>query len=555
LRPNPVRLGCDPTSSLVRTSVKFHSPRSSRSWLVPLGAAIAVTVLGWWSVAEWLLEPPVVLSEVVAISEPAREPSPPVEELETVPEAVEEETVREATSSRPQLERPEPLAHESPVVVAMVAEPEAVAETVLELAPAPSPSAPPPTQAPELPAVMQAESNELASDFAEFRAEFDNTVEEQTIAEDTIAEGEVGPSEHQGARPIEHVRGTTDVVGEMPETEQRLVAPDTSELAEVGSEPNEAGEGSERVQAREGTPSGQQSNASPYAQRPAVEEHVATPQPSDEERAAAAEEDGETPELVEGEGQPMPETGGDPLPETSVAQAVATMRPNFAAMQASPGPLGEVGGVGAEGYTSVFGSSDDAERQRLARGAREASISGDSEGRWERTRGALENYDVAVTAGTETRLNTRSDVTASYIHALHNRIHEPWRSYLARLDREFGAANGVVDSHRFGSGRSEALSSRGLSDPNLRVVVEIVIDSTGHVVDVNIARGSGALMFDAEAVDMVFRTGPHRPPPESLLSFDGNTYVRWAFHRDDRACGSFNASIRWLAAPSDTRGG
>jgi hypothetical protein len=58
---------------------------------------------------------------------------------------------------------------------------------------------------------------------------------------------------------------------------------------------------------------------------------------------------------------------------------------------------------------------------------------------------------------------------------------------------------------------------------------------------VTTVRHSGKLAFDAAAREIVHAAGPFPDPPREILSGNGKIYIHWAFHRDERACGTFGA--------------
>ena len=176
-------------------------------------------------------------------------------------------------------------------------------------------------------------------------------------------------------------------------------------------------------------------------------------------------------------------------------------------------------------YDDVFGERDELDTERVAAEAREASLLGDHEAQWERTRRALENYDVSVTPGSELSLNTRSDEAAAYIHYLHDKIHDRWWAHLTQWDLHAGPTS-------------------PLSDYSLVVELEFGIRRDGEVEHVSIANGSGTVLFDGPAVGLLWDIGPHQPPPPGLIGSDGNAHVRWSFHRDNRGCISSGASVR-----------
>ena len=245
---------------------------------------------------------------------------------------------------------------------------------------------------------------------------------------------------------------------------------------------------------------------------------------------AAAPDVSEQP--VEGESAVLEELPGPEAGETPPASPLAAFSPQMAvarsAQIARTGGSGAIAagdrnGIDGAAYVEVFSDRDRSDGARVEREARSASLVGNHQERWDRTRAALENFDVHVTPGSETSLNTRADEVAGYIHYLHNKIHPMWWEYLTRLDMGFGPAD-------------------ALSDLSLTAVMEFGIDRDGEVASVNIVDGSGVLSFDAHAVDVLYEIGPHQPPPPGMLSSNGNAYIRWTMHRDNRGCGTFGAS-------------
>ncbi|TVQ99328.1 MAG: hypothetical protein EA398_12445 [Deltaproteobacteria bacterium] len=183
----------------------------------------------------------------------------------------------------------------------------------------------------------------------------------------------------------------------------------------------------------------------------------------------------------------------------------------------------------AESWANVFSLDDDGLRDRVAARERARGFLGDHQAEWEQLRRALENHDVRARAGRETSLNTRADAFAGYIHYLHDKIHARWPAYLRSLDF------GVPADHP-------------LSDRRLWVHLEMGISQHGEVVEVNVIRTSGQLTFDAQAIRIVQTIGPHRSPPQAMVSPDGNAWIHWRFHRDQRQCGTFGVDVRLLAA-------
>jgi TonB family protein len=191
--------------------------------------------------------------------------------------------------------------------------------------------------------------------------------------------------------------------------------------------------------------------------------------------------------------------------------------------------IASVSNLQAQDWVEVFGERDARDRVRLDRQAREASLAGDHRAEAARTHAALMNFGAQARTGTETHLNARADSTAAYIHHLHSYIHPEWEAYLMRLEVTLGP--GSV-----------------MADPNLHTRLEWVIAADGHVRDVAVVQSSGQALFDMEAINLLYRLDPVRPPPVELRSPNGNTYVHWSFRRDQRMCFTGGAAVRFIGA-------
>jgi TonB family protein len=82
--------------------------------------------------------------------------------------------------------------------------------------------------------------------------------------------------------------------------------------------------------------------------------------------------------------------------------------------------------------------------------------------------------------------------------------------------------------------------------------LEIVWNRDGTLHKVGVLKSSGFLPFDFGAYDAVMRAGPFPAPPEKILSGNGKAYVHWAFYRNERQCGTFNARPKILPNPPGT---
>lgn len=175
-------------------------------------------------------------------------------------------------------------------------------------------------------------------------------------------------------------------------------------------------------------------------------------------------------------------------------------------------------------FDELFGERTAEYRERSEETARRESMLGDQRGDWQRTREAMENYDVAVTTGTETMLNTRRDDHARFINAFHAKIHDPWWKVLELLDRRYSP--------------SESVSNRSLT---VRLEVRVLAD--GKVDRVRIVETSGNTFFDAEAVRVNYSVRTTAAPQAKILCDDGSVYLHWTYSRAPGRCGTHGASV------------
>lgn len=183
-------------------------------------------------------------------------------------------------------------------------------------------------------------------------------------------------------------------------------------------------------------------------------------------------------------------------------------------------------------YEDTFGEGAvQDERERYAE-QRKSRVAGQSrEVVWKKFRGAIENYLPKVRPGNQTALNTAASPFAAYLAGVHRQIHEHF-------------------AMQFLSGLP--LAGSPLSDPSLVTTLEIVINGDGTLETVGVARSSGFLPFDYGAFSSVTKAAPFPPPPSKILSGDGRVYFHWAFYRNERQCGTFNARPFILPNPDGT---
>jgi TonB family protein len=144
---------------------------------------------------------------------------------------------------------------------------------------------------------------------------------------------------------------------------------------------------------------------------------------------------------------------------------------------------------------------------------------------------ALVTHKSWVAGAPQEPVGTKSITFKQYLDATHEMIHKLFAdSFLPSLVR-LGAGN-------------------PLNDFSLMTLVEFQILENGVINEVRVIKTSGLAVFDAGAVDSLYRASPFIPPPKTILSYDNKVYFRWGFYRNQRKCGTFNATGYILTAPS-----
>lgn len=130
--------------------------------------------------------------------------------------------------------------------------------------------------------------------------------------------------------------------------------------------------------------------------------------------------------------------------------------------------------------------------------------------------------------GNPGKLGSLARPFADYIATVHRQVHRSWGDgFLAELNHH---------------------PSTGRYPLDLVTALEISLKSDGTVNNVHISLGSGFWSFDAAAIEAVLGAAPFPAPPQSIKSADGNVYVTWLFHRDDRQCATDFVSAHILTA-------
>ena len=205
-----------------------------------------------------------------------------------------------------------------------------------------------------------------------------------------------------------------------------------------------------------------------------------------------------------------------------------------------PNEAGQGGGERAKGrgpggkiswsqFEAAVGSEKLSQARRAYLAERKSSQRGIArEKTWNEFRTAIENYVPGVKPGATTALNAAASPFATYIAAVHRRIHQEF------ADRFL---------------RSLPIGGSPYQDPTLMTKLEIVLNRDGSVHRVGVVRSSGLLPFDFGAFNSVLRAQPYPPAPSSILSGDGRVYFHWGFYRNQRQCGTFNAEPYILPNP------
>ena len=172
----------------------------------------------------------------------------------------------------------------------------------------------------------------------------------------------------------------------------------------------------------------------------------------------------------------------------------------------------------------------ESERRAAARAEQSQGI-----GRWDRIvakqalfRSALENFTPNVRVGNQSELGTRAHPFAAYIARASADSPLLGRRILADLDRKTGG---------------------DIYPRQLVTALEISIKPDGTLAQVVIAKTSGVMPFDAAAIDAVGSSAPFGEPPSSIKSRDGNVYITWHFHRDERQCATDFVNAHILTTP------
>ncbi len=386
---------------------------------------------------------------------------------------------------------------------------------------------------------QHADPNQEDNPNAEFIADQANKVKEQTQASITSTDQDdakpapgtsmaSGPSDRPGSGEIDKVAQSDEHEGDPNR------APQEKEQKNETARPAEAkAQSPERMAALAGV-----------ARR---QDGAAHGSPSSENSSKLPGQAGQRAQLAAREQEAMPDTlssdsGRFTVPgprEASIEQKARRARKKRELPKLRSGNSSDLLGLGAPGATpgginlnltpstaAAAIGRDRLSRERLADGQRRLS---QHRGTWktggiERWRHAIENYVPNVKPGNQTALNSARVPFASYLNAVHNRLHPLFAdNFLASLE--------------------ELPASHPMNQPNLVTHLEIVLDADeGRVKDMGVIKTSGVTAFDISALESLQKAQPFGTPPREIVSPDGNVYFHWEFYRNPQyACSTYFA--------------
>jgi outer membrane biosynthesis protein TonB len=444
--------------------------------------------------------------------------------------ALDDDTVKAAEPNKPAELKPEPLPPspsakpkeepEPPKVEEKKAEaPKPKPKLNLDLTQPPPPPPPPPTPPPQeepnkLAVTQKSDPNSPAPDHADFIAENNRTVEEQTVASVTNMQEDSDQTDLSASKSADDSAlgnaaetEPADLRDERGETERN---PDKAEAKTRPKEPSAASHGERNAPAVQAA--SQQGGAAGAQQ---------------EKRALAAGS-----ETVGGEEEPL--VIDDGLGTLRIRRSLAGHGPGNEGGDPKRGGAaqhpeheGARAGKGANlklswsQFEQTFGSQELAEqRDAYLEQKRSRTRGGNREAEWKKFRSAIENFVPNVKPGNQTALNAAASPFAAYLAEVHRRIH---REFAMRFIRDLPLVGGPYN------------------DYSLFTKLEIVINGDGTLYRVGVVQSSGFLPYDYGAWNSVERAAPYPEPPRKILSGDGRVYFRWGFYRNERQCGTFNA--------------
>ncbi|MFO0680710.1 MAG: TonB C-terminal domain-containing protein [Sandaracinus sp.] len=479
------------------------------------------------------------------LTDPPESPTPVDAELAPTEEPTadaEEPPPEHRERRRPERPHPRAPTPQAPPPTPPEPQPEAQqpAPPATEVTP-PAPQTPPPLE--QRASVVQQSDNpdQPPPPDAQYLAEQNRTVEEETMAQITSRNGEAndphtGPPED--AVPAETTGDSSEhVVAESRDSEgsdERLPTPEEEDRIDPRDATDDPSR-SPRPQVASGT------DASSEAESMQVEH--GTPSTGDEGGVRALGGQPTTEVLVsDGFGSytvrvPVPGPSGDGGGDAGghhregPGRGIAGLGPHSGHVGREGGSPLERGsseregpqlGVSYAALEAVYGE-EQLERERHARLERRRSHARGSASQeiWDSFRAASENYIAGVRPGNQTALNAAASPFARFLHDMHIRIHAHF------VDRFIASLP------------LDATDPR--NDMNLHATLEIAVNPDGTIFQVGIVETSGQTLFDLGAFTAVYRAQPFPRPPSIILSGDGHAWLHWRFDRGPRQCGTWNA--------------
>ena len=154
-----------------------------------------------------------------------------------------------------------------------------------------------------------------------------------------------------------------------------------------------------------------------------------------------------------------------------------------------------------------------------------------NEGQANRATSSEGGYVPLVTTDNQTALSAARVPSATYLTAIHNRLHPIF------AEEFLNALDGLPKSHP-------------LRNMDLGTHIEIVLNKDqGRIVRMDVTRASGVIAFDGVALRSIDRAQPFGRAPDAIVSPDGNVHIHWEFRRAPfDACPPRNARVIILEA-------
>lgn len=460
-------------------------------------------------------EPSVIEFEMAGLSEHDAEPDVPVDPR-----------IRVKQVQPPEVKPPAP----TPQAVAKPKPKLRLPQPVLTPPPPPAATIPPPEEEPNKLAVTQkSDDPEVdAPEDARFVADENRRVDQETVA-----------------RVRNMHRDDTEPDPGTAKEEKPADAPGAGDETEVADLQEVKGDERRTADAREAQTRPEDASAASAGQRdaaavptPAVPEQVATAEQRAQQNAGVPETGGEPETVVIDDGLGTfvlhrPKVGSGPGTRGG-QQPPGTRSAHRHARAGSAARTGANLNVSWNQFEQTFGEEKLRQERQAYVAQRKSKLQGSASGReWKKFRAAIENFVPNVKPGNQTALNAAASPFAAYLAAVHRRIHRTFaQSFLHNLPM----GGGPYD------------------DMSLRTKLEIIINGDGSLYKVGVVETSGFLPFDYGAFSSVQNAAPFSAPPRRILSGDGRVYVHWAFYRNHRQCGTFNASPFILPNPPGTPG-